>query len=126
MSTHTPPHAGVRQQRDHVRTRPVLAAIFGAVVLGGLGVLWAGLQLRGKDQLYRPAGVRAPRGEVVTGSASVGGISQTLIGVDSSAVKRKRQELEMLHTFEWIDRAQGIARIPIDTAMNLIIQRSRQ
>jgi len=126
MSAHTSNRAAVRQEADHIRARPLLAAISAAIVLGCLGVLWVGIQLRGMDDLYRPAGERGPAGQVVTGPTSIGGISQTLIGVDSSFAKLRAQQLQVLDSFEWIDQRRGIARIPVDSAMQIVISRSQR
>jgi hypothetical protein len=37
-----------------------------------------------------------------------------------------RQENEILSTYKWIDRDQGVARIPIDRAMQLFIERQKK
>lgn len=117
---------GVRQEMDRIRSRPVTAAILAAVTLGALGVLWAGLHVRGRVELYRPAGVHALRGDAVIAPTTIGGIYQTLIGSDSTLLHMHRQQRLRLQSFEWIDESRGIARIPIDQAMDAIIARSRQ
>jgi hypothetical protein len=38
----------------------------------------------------------------------------------------RRQENEVLSTYGWIDPDQGIARIPIDRAMQLFIERQKK
>lgn len=40
--------------------------------------------------------------------------------------KLQRQEEEMLSTYGWIDRNQGTARIPIDRAMKLFLERQER
>jgi len=126
MSAHPSTRTAVRQEADHIRARPLLAAIFAAIVLGCLGVLWVGIQLRGMDELYRPGGERGPAGQVIAGPVSIGGVSQTLIGSDSSLARLKAQQLQVLESFEWIDRRRGIARIPVDSAMQIVISRSQR
>lgn len=116
---------GVRQEPDRIRSRPVLASILGAVLLGALGVMWAGLQISGRKQLYRPAGVHMERGRPVTMPAMIGGINQTLIGSDSTMLHLNRQKQQLLGTFEWINEEQGIARIPIEQAMDAIVRRQQ-
>lgn len=118
---------GVRQESDRIRTWWILLALFGATAFGGLGVLWAGLQLRGKEWLYRPAGEETQRGrEVVVGPTTVGGIYQTLIGVDSSTALQKARQAKLLESFQWIDEARGIAKISIEQAMDAVIEESRR
>jgi hypothetical protein len=38
----------------------------------------------------------------------------------------RRQENEILSTYQWIDREQGTARIPIDRAMQLFLERQKK
>jgi hypothetical protein len=38
----------------------------------------------------------------------------------------RRQEREILSTYRWIDRDKGTARIPIDRAMEVFIQRQKK
>jgi hypothetical protein len=38
----------------------------------------------------------------------------------------RRQEAEILTTYAWIDRDRGVARIPIDRAMQLFVERQKQ
>ena len=38
----------------------------------------------------------------------------------------RRQEDEILSTYRWIDKDQGTARIPIDRAMQLFIERQKK
>ena len=37
--------------------------------------------------------------------------------------KLRAQEDELLHSTEWIDRERGVARIPIEEAMRLVVER---
>jgi hypothetical protein len=39
--------------------------------------------------------------------------------------KLRAREHDLLHSAEWIDRPQGIARIPIEDAMQLVIERNQ-
>ena len=38
----------------------------------------------------------------------------------------RRQEIEILTTYRWIDREKGIARIPIDRAMQVFLERQKK
>lgn len=42
---------------------------------------------------------------------------------DNDWANMLKQEEEILNRYEWIDREKGIARIPIDRAMDLLVQR---
>jgi len=115
------PLAPVRQENDVVRTKPVLAALVGALLLAGGSVLWGWLQLRAdvaRRAARRPPAVRpAP-----VGQAAVGGVLQTLIGVDSSAETTAAGQRERLASWGWVDRERGIVRIPIEAAMRALVE----
>jgi hypothetical protein len=38
----------------------------------------------------------------------------------------RRQEMEILTTYRWIDREKGTARIPIDRAMQIYLERQKK
>ena len=38
----------------------------------------------------------------------------------------RRQEEEILNTYQWIDREKGIARIPLERAMQVYLERQKQ
>jgi len=42
---------------------------------------------------------------------------------DVDARQLREQELQMLDSYGWVDRDNGVARIPIDRAMRLMLER---
>jgi hypothetical protein len=42
---------------------------------------------------------------------------------DVDARQLREQELQMLDSYGWVDRDNGVARIPIDRAMQLMLER---
>ena len=51
---------------------------------------------------------------------------QLQINPDGDLENLRRQETEILSTYRWIDREKGIARIPIDRAMQLFSERQKK
>ncbi len=65
-----------------------------------------------------PIGGRIDQG--VTGAALQPGL---LVNEPAALRQFRHQEEEMLHNYGWIDRTAGTVRLPIDRAMDLVIER---
>jgi len=120
MSMHAP-LAPVRQESDVIRTKPVLAALIGALLLAGGSVFWGWLQLRADVARRAPRRPPAVRPAPV-GPSAVGGVLQTLIGVDSSTAAAAADQRERLESWGWVDQERGIVRIPIEAAMRALVE----
>lgn len=120
MTMHAP-LAPVRQESDAIRTKPVLAALIGALLFAGGSVFWGWLELRADVARHAPRRPPAVRPAPV-GPAAVGGVLQTLIGVDSSTAAAAAGQRERLESWGWVDPEQGIVRIPIDAAMRALVE----
>jgi hypothetical protein len=119
-----PSHASGQTGRDHevrdVQVRPIVALAIGLVMLTGVVLLlmawlfdyFAARQAR----LDRPPsplaraqeGPPAPRLEVA---------------LDQVLQETRVDEAASLHSYGWVDQQAGVVRIPIDRAMNLLIER---
>jgi len=114
----------VRQELDAVRTRPVAAVLLGALLLAGGSVLWSWLEFRADVAKYAPHGAPPPA-PAEAGPAVVGGLLQTLIGVDSSAATIAARQRAKLQSWGWVDRAGGVVHIPIEAAMRALVEGGR-
>jgi len=118
------PGPPVRQEEDRIRSLPITLVLLTAVLLGSALVLWGWLELRAGERARFPAGM--PRaGRVHTGSAEVGGVNQTLIDADTAAKGFAARQRALLESYGWVDSARGIARIPIERAMQAIVEGAR-
>lgn len=106
----------VRQEDDLVRSRRVSASV-AAVLLVSLALSgWAWWELRARERAPVPPPVVA---------AEVGGVMQTLIGTDTAAYALAGRDREVLESYGWVDQRAGIARIPIEQAMRLVVESYR-
>ena len=111
---------------NHERTdmNPKYVAYFAiALVIGGvlihLGIWWMFRQLE-KEQARRdtrPALVEAPKERPEP---------RLQISPQGDLEELRRQEDEILSTYRWIDRDKGVARIPINRAMEIFIERQKK
>jgi hypothetical protein len=103
-----------REQRD-VELRPIAVAATGLAAILALVALAA----LGTHALLRPDRAGTP-------SASTAEVPaprlQSAPAFDLAALRR--QKSAMLDEYRWIDPSRGVVRIPIDRAMQLLVERS--
>lgn len=121
----------VHQEEDVVQWKTILAVAFAVVVIFIVLGLWAWMLMRGREAELRPAGKSAERAsEISLPRGEVAGVDQRIFrreemgeeGVGTALNRRKREELGR---FGWADQSRGLAQIPIEDAMNLIVEESR-
>ena len=72
---------------------------------------WMFHQLEGEQTVPRSESMAGPRLQ---------------INPEADLQELRRQETEILSTYRWIDREKGTARIPIDRAMQLFVERQKK
>ena len=109
-----------RQEEDLVPTGPIVRVSIVSVLVGAIGVFFAGLVV------VAAAGDLVPR---VTGPGGtrpapkeIGEIEQTQIWRTARGIDLRNAQRQELERWGWADREHHVARIPIDEAMNLVIQ----
>jgi hypothetical protein len=119
----------VRQEEDHLSwKRVLLVALAITLAMAAVGV-WSWLLLREKEAELRPSGQYpeldiGPRSEVV-------GIQQRIFpergrgepGPGQAINQRKREELAR---FGWTDKEKGLVDVPIDDAMQLVVEENQR
>jgi len=119
----TPPPRGVsspadfpvQQEEDEVRGRAIAIAAAAALVVGGAGVAGAWLVLALGAPPQRPPVGPAPR--------EIAHVEQTPIWVAKDGLDLRTQQRAELHAWGWVDRDAGVARIPIERAIDLEVER---
>ena len=105
------------QEPDRVPARRLALVTVVAIAVGVSAVVVAAFIGRVNGALPRRAFAAAPpRGTVETSLVSTGG------GRGDEARARQRA---LLDEYGWVDRDAGIARIPIDRAMDLVLEERR-
>jgi hypothetical protein len=113
----------VHQEEDEVRARRLTGVGLLAFLIGGVAVLFSSILLVAVTGALQPsfAGPSGPQ----PAPRELSNVAQTPIW-DSRAgedlLDRQRRELE---TWGWVDRKAGIANIPIERAMDLVVEESR-
>ncbi|WP_437873782.1 hypothetical protein [Sorangium sp. So ce363] len=121
----------VRQEEDVVPWKTILAVAFAVVVIFVVLGLWSWMLLHGREAELRPSGRSAERSqEISLPRGEVAGVDQRIFrreatgeeGLGTALNHRKREELGR---FGWADRDRGLVQIPIEDAMNLVVEESR-
>jgi hypothetical protein len=112
----------VQQEREAVASRTVVQIAVVVVVVTVLAVVGQrylldrnGVAIHGPPPALRRASTEAPR--------VIGVVEQTLADGEDDGLARKRKDELLLHQYAWVDRAHGVARIPIDRAISLYVAR---
>jgi hypothetical protein len=119
----TPGHFAVRQEEDVVAADRLVHIAVASVVIGVIAVFAGGLVLVLHAGSLQPsaAGPRGPQ----PAPSELSRVEQTPIwdmrpGEDLEAAQKRD-----LSTWGWADRDAGIARIPIERAMDIVAKESR-
>jgi hypothetical protein len=109
----------VHQEDDVVAARSV--ALVGAVgiAIGAVAVVIAGVILTNVDGTVRPSG--AGPGGPGAATRTISGIEQTPIWDTEVGVDLREKQRRALAGWGWADRDAGIATIPIDRAIDLVV-----
>ena len=109
-------------ERSDMNPKYVLYFAVGIVVVGAaiyLGVLWMFRQFE-REQTGR----QMP--QAMASTAEKIPEPHLQISPQGDLEELRKQESEILSTYQWIDRDQGVARIPIDRAMQLFVERQKK
>lgn len=109
---HAPPPAG--HEPAHIHARGVVwlaAAVIGCCVLVVATVFfmtgWLGMPASRYEQRHERVDVRSPEPRLQPDPAA-------------DLAEYTRQKRALLHDYHWLDREQGVARIPVGRAMQLL------
>jgi hypothetical protein len=108
----------VHQEDDVVAGRRLATIGFLAVIIGAIGVLLGALVVYEVTGSIRPnaSGPGGPR----PGPTAIAHVLQTPIWDTEAGIDRNRRQRAELERLGWVNREGGMARIPIEAAMDLV------
>lgn len=107
----------VHQEEDVIATRSVVRVALTSLFVGvaGVGVAWL---------MLRAAGLPAPAGPSALAPRSIARIEQTPIWQAEDGLTLRAHQRAELRAWGWADRDAGVARIPIERAKDLVVERA--
>jgi hypothetical protein len=116
-----PSHAefDVHQEEDVVAARSLVMVGIVGVAVGAVGVFFAGLVLVAGVGALHPssAGPGGPK----AASREISNIEQTPVRDTRQGLDLREDQLRELESWRWIDRDAGLAAIPIDQAIDIVV-----
>ena len=120
MSPHERPR--VEQEREGIAARAVVRVAIVAALVIVAAVVVSDFLLR-RDALGLAAPVSPSTRPAAQAPRVIGIVDQTLTsGPGDGLVLNERKRLDLGH-YGWVDRAHGLARIPIEEAMSIYVSR---
>jgi hypothetical protein len=95
-----------------------------AVIVFGLSIVWSTSLLRSAEKEMHPAG--PPPLPAGVNQYEVGIVNQRMFSLDQRAAQKRLQQMNRLNTYGWLDRQAGVAHIPIDVAMDMLVQEQKK
>jgi hypothetical protein len=114
----------VRLAEDTMAGRRIAALVVLTLAAIVACVVWPWLSLRASEAaLRRDRPPRLPRAEPTAPPPA--DIFASDIARDRLGARMRERDLAALERAEWVDRERGIARIPIERAMKVIVEKAR-
>ncbi len=109
----------VRQEEDAVASRTLLRIYVVAILVGALGVFFGGVILAAATGTLRPS-FAGPSGSRPSGP-ELSHIEQSPIWQSRRGVDLREAQRRELERWGWVDRRAGVAKIPIDQAIDIVV-----
>jgi hypothetical protein len=119
--THGP---DVRQEEDVIPWGKVLLGFSVALALASAMGIAAWANLKSREAALRSSGIFPE--EHLGPRRSVEEVQQDLFGEDGFGLALNRRKQRELSSFGWVDREKRLVRIPIDKAMDRVVEENRR
>jgi hypothetical protein len=111
-------HPEVHRQED-VLARPLILRIMLVAITVGVGLaLVAYLLLWGRERALRPS-MQFPERDLPA-PHTVAGVRQGVFELARPRPTLQDQQRTVLSSYQWVDRARGLVRIPVERAMDMV------
>ena len=111
---HLPPPEA--QADEHVASFKIVAVGVIALIVFGAATVWSSRILKGTEKRLSPTGPIAVGKEI--GKPEIGIVDQTPFETTRSAERYRREQMERLYGYGWVDPQRGIIHVPIDVAID--------
>jgi hypothetical protein len=109
------------QERDRIPSKKIVVIAVTSIVIFAIGVVLSTWVLAARTQRLQPHGP-GPL-PPLAGEPKIGIVNQFLFETPSEFQDQQRQRLD---SYGWVDRARGQVHIPVERAMQMMIQESKR
>jgi hypothetical protein len=110
----------LHQEDDVIPRFRVLLALLVTLVIAAVFVVGAASMVAANDARLRPSGLFPERS--LGPRRPIGRVRQDLFDDHPSGLSLDALKRSELASYGWVDRDRGVARIPIDRAMDLVVE----
>lgn len=121
--THTAQLPGDLEDKN-LPYRKIVGVGIASVVIFCLSIVWSTTLLHGVQREMQPAG--PPPLPPGVNQYEVGIVNQRMFSLDQRAAQKRLQQMERLNTYGWLDRQAGVVHIPIDVAMDMVVEEQKK
>jgi hypothetical protein len=104
---------------DGMNLKKIMLVGVAALATFAVGIIWSYYLLGSQLKEIGETGRAAPASEV--GKPEIGIVDQVLFSTDTRLSVWKAEHAKRLGKYGWVDRAKGVAHIPIELAMQKVI-----
>ena len=115
-----PPEA---QADEHVASFKIVAVGVIALVVFGAATVWSARILDRTARTLSPAGP-LPVGKEI-GKPEIGIVDQTPFETTRGSEKYRREALQRLNSYGWVDPQKGVIHVPIDKAIDQLLSQEQ-
>jgi hypothetical protein len=108
-------HGAVRSEEDRISTGTIIAVGVGSLVVFFVAGLAASVYLSVRQGEHGPVPIPPEAGQ-----SKIGMVEQQQFDLSVRGERDRAARLERLGAFGWVDRAAGVAHVPIGVAMELV------
>jgi hypothetical protein len=116
--------ADVVEQQQKMSWSWIIGVGLASVVTFGLATIWSTHILNATRAEMQPAGP-PPIPEQVD-HYEVGIVNLRVFALDQRAAQKRLQQMERLNSYGWVDREAGVAHIPVDEAMKMLVSGQKE
>ncbi|TMA30316.1 MAG: hypothetical protein E6J88_06060 [Deltaproteobacteria bacterium] len=116
-----PPEA---QAEEGIKWSAVLGVGIGSVIVFAISILIVLRMLHAREKALQPMGPDPM--PLQMGQAEIGIVDQTPFDVTRALQNYRTDRTQRLETWGWVDRKAGTVHMPIDRAMELVVQEHRK
>ncbi|MCA1827822.1 MAG: hypothetical protein ABR567_15900 [Myxococcales bacterium] len=117
----SPPPA---QAEEGIKWSAVLGVGIGSVVVFTVAILIVLRMLHAREKALQPLGPDPM--PLQMGQTEIGIVDQTPFDVTRALQSYRSDRMQRLETWGWVDRRAGTVHMPIDKAMDLVVQEQRK
>jgi len=119
---HLPPPP--EQAKEGIDWFKVFTTAGAALLIFAIGTFVVYRYMQAREKSLQPEGPDPI--PIVLGQPEIGIVDQVPFGVTRSLQGYKRESLERLSSWGWMDKEKGTVHMPIDRAMELVVQQQKE